>query len=622
MDALVRLEAFKNSRIGDLLFEQGYISRETLDNALKEQYRLGERLGRILTHNSQVRPYDLYRSLAHQQALPYANLMAELPDANLVRCELDKEYMRLRAIPWKYVDGRVIIACVELTSEVKVFAAQHYGVYAKFAIASPYDIQYALEKLCGKTLGEHACNYLYRIDPHASARHRNRFVSLTVLLLVALLVTLMSTPTGLHAVIILANCFFLATTVLKIVLFRAGKDGRGVMRLHPYEKLLPDRDLPIYTILVPLYKEARAIPRLLKSLGAIDYPSSRLDIKLIVEEDDKQTLAAIRKAKPPAFFEMVRVPKSEPRTKPKACNLALQFARGEFVTIYDAEDHPDPLQLKKAVTLFRRMPDHVVCLQARLNYYNRRENLLTALFALEYATLFDYLLPGLSRYRIPIPLGGTSNHFKTGILRELGEWDPYNVTEDADLGIRLAAKGYETRPFDSLTLEESPLTLHAWLRQRSRWIKGYMLTWLVAMRRPRQLLDRFGWQGFLGFQLFIGGASLVYLLAPFLWGVSLLWSVGYIPPAYAPPPWILTFCLLVLVTGVGVQWWLAGAVATAHRWWREWPAVLTYPFYWILHSLACFRAIRQLLTAPFYWEKTEHGMTTLLPGTKKAMDFA
>ena len=230
------------------------------------------------------------------------------------------------------------------------------------------------------------------------------------------------------------------------------------------------------------------MPRLVRDINALDYPRTRLDVKLLCEEDDDETIARIRAMDLPPHFHLVVVPDSQPKTKPKACNYGLQLATGDFCVIFDAEDRPDPDQLKKAVIAFGRVPSNVVCVQAKLNHFNQDQNLLTAWFANEYSMHFELVLPAMGAAESPIPLGGTSNHFVTSMLRELGAWDPFNVTEDADLGIRLHREGYRTAMIDSTTLEEANSQVPNWIRQRTRWNKGYIQTWLVHMRNPFALL--------------------------------------------------------------------------------------------------------------------------------------
>ncbi len=373
---------------------------------------------------------------------------------------------------------------------------------------------------------------------------------------------------------------------------------------------ISDEKLPVYSILVPLYREARVLPALIRALRAIDYPKNKLDIKLIVEMDDEDTARAADAAAADPRFSVIRVPDGLPRTKPRACNYAVPFALGEFTVIFDAEDIPETDQLRKAVAAFRASDDSVACLQARLNFYNANECWLAKMFALDYALWFDYLLPGLDRLNIPMPLGGTSNHFRTDALRAIHCWDPYNVTEDADLGIRLARAGLRVRTLDSTTFEEATTTLGNWLRQRSRWMKGYMQTWLVHMRSPRALYRNAGLRGFVGFQLFIGGTFLSAFINPLLW-LSFLLYVFFGTSLFVSPFGVLTahVSMVSLVAGNSIFAYLAMLGPYRRGWLELSPYGLTAPLYWLLISGAAMRALWQLFTRPFHWEKTEHGLS-------------
>jgi cellulose synthase/poly-beta-1,6-N-acetylglucosamine synthase-like glycosyltransferase len=363
--------------------------------------------------------------------------------------------------------------------------------------------------------------------------------------------------------------------------------------------------LPPYTIMVPLYREVAVLPGLVRALGKLDYPAELLDIKLVLEADDQDTIAAARALSKdaPVPLELVLVPHGGPRTKPKAINHALAFARGEYVVVYDAEDRPEPDQLKRAVATFRAGPRTLACLQARLNFYNARHNWLTRMFALDYALWFDVLMPGLDRIGVPMPLGGTSNHFRTAVLRAIGGWDAFNVTEDADIGIRLAQLGHGVAMLDSTTFEEAPTRVGPWLRQRSRWMKGYLQTWLVHMRDPVALLRRTGLSGFLSFQLFVGGALVFALVTPPLWIAFLL---AFLPQAGGTG-------LTPLVPGSGLLagnlllTWLAVLAPRRRGWEGLAPYGLSVPLYWALIAAAGYRGLWQLFTRPFFWEKTEHG---------------
>jgi glycosyltransferase XagB len=249
-------------------------------------------------------------------------------------------------------------------------------------------------------------------------------------------------------------------------------------------RLLSDAELPRYTVFVPLFKEVEILPHLANALARLDYPAAKLDIKIVLEEVDASTIEAASKLAFPGNVDLIVVPDRLPRTKPKALNYALQFATGDLAVIYDAEDRPEPDQLRKAATRFHRASADVACLQARLDYFNASENWLSRQFTIEYATLFRGLLPLLSRFGLPLPLGGTSNHFRIGVLRALGAWDPFNVTEDADLGMRLHRAGYRVETLDSTTYEEACCQSVPWIKQRTRWLKGWMQTFGVHMRSP------------------------------------------------------------------------------------------------------------------------------------------
>ncbi|GAB4151447.1 MAG: hypothetical protein Kow00107_02090 [Planctomycetota bacterium] len=395
---------------------------------------------------------------------------------------------------------------------------------------------------------------------------------------------------------------------------------------------LDDATLPMYTVLVPLYKEPEVASKIIKHIDALDYPKELLDVKLLLEENDEATIEACRSCDLPSYYEMIIVPHSLPKTKPKACNHGLDSALGEFLVIFDAEDRPEPDQLKKAVAAFRSVPDNVACIQAKLNYFNPYQNTLTRWFTIEYTAWFDLYLPGLHALGVPIPLGGTSNHFRTEVLKQLGGWDPFNVTEDCDLGIRLHAEGYRTKVLDSTTWEEANSRLGNWIRQRSRWVKGYFQTHLVHMRNPFKLLRKLGPKDFASFLLTVGGLSIMLVLNPLYWIIgltylsllvadwimgnpatdALAWRMLYTDPTDDP------FWSGISITFFIVTWVLVCAnllfvfinVLACHA--RDYkkliPLAFLSPLYWVLISIAALKGFWQLFTNPFYWEKTVHGL--------------
>lgn len=378
----------------------------------------------------------------------------------------------------------------------------------------------------------------------------------------------------------------------------------------PAPALLPDAELPTYSVLIPLRDEAAMVPQLARAMAALDYPPEKLDIKFVVEARSEDTVAAVRQVLGNPALRMVLVPDGPPRTKPKAIDYALPLARGRYVVIYDAEDVPEPGQLRLAASRFAADPS-LACLQAELVPDNASENALAALFAGEYAGLFSRLLPALARWRLPVPLGGTSNHFRIDVLRDIGGWDAFNVTEDADLGVRLARRGYRAEAFDSRTYEEAPLTVRAWMAQRTRWMKGWMQTFIVHNRAPRLFLRDIGWRGFVGFQLLVGGMILTSLLhtvfiAMLLVRLALEGVIGVVPRDI----WDWA-CVAILLSGYGGAFAIQVSGLVHQRAYHLLPIQLILPAYWLLHTIAAVRAAIELVTKPVYWAKTTHGVTRL-----------
>ncbi len=369
--------------------------------------------------------------------------------------------------------------------------------------------------------------------------------------------------------------------------------------------------LPVYSVLCPLYREARVLPEFVKNIEAIDWPKDKMDVLLLLEEDDKETRQAAASLNLPDYIKVVVVPHSLPKTKPKACNYGLSYVRGEYTVIYDAEDRPDPLQLKKAYLGFKKSSPKVVCLQAKLNYYNPKHNLLTRLFTAEYTLWFDVVLPGLQSIETTIPLGGTSNHFRTKVLKEIHGWDAFNVTEDCDLGVRLFSMGFRTAIIDSTTYEEANSRIGSWFRQRSRWIKGYLQTFLVHNRHPLRFVRTHGVHAFI-FQLLVGGKNAFVLINPILWLITISYflfrrTLGPTIEALYPPV-IFYMAVFSMLAGnfLSMYYYMLGC-ARRGTWWLV-KYVYLVPFYWFLMSLAAVKAVNQLLFKPHYWEKTMHGL--------------
>ena len=367
--------------------------------------------------------------------------------------------------------------------------------------------------------------------------------------------------------------------------------------------------LPKITVLVPLYKEAEVSSALLKRLTRLTYPKDRLEVLLVLEEGDSLTQMALADATLPAWISAIEVPSwGELRTKPRAMNYALNFCQGDIIGVWDAEDAPQPDQLQKVSAGFANAPPDVACFQGVLDYYNPRANWISRCFTLEYASWFRVILQGIARLGLVVPLGGTTMFVRREVLDRLGGWDAHNVTEDADLGVRLYRAGYRTQMLPTATYEEASCHFPAWVRQRSRWLKGFMATYLVHMRRPMQLAQTLGWRRFLGFQGFFLGTIGQFLLAPFLWTYWLVILGLAHPSAALLPEGLLLFGLssLIFFEALGVGLAIIGAFASGRPRLALWAPLL--PIYYLMGPVAVYKALYELLYDPFFWDKTSHGL--------------
>lgn len=460
---------------------------------------------------------------------------------------------------------------------------------------------------------EHATYGLRRSQPELSAGEPTWAWQKAALALLALAVAAGSIASPRHAAFFLVA--LLALPFLCVVLLRAtalwyatAQPAPATSRRDPAAAMPSSDALPRYSLLIPLYDEADVVPDLVKALDGLDYPRDKLQILILLEAVDTATRDAVAAQALPPHISTVIVPPGEPRTKPRALNYALRQTTGDLVVVYDAEDAPEPDQLRRAAALLAADP-HLACVQARLNVLNFEETCLTRQFAIEYTVLFDYLLPMLERLGLPLPLGGTSNHFSRTALEEIGGWDPYNVTEDADLGIRLARKGRSVTVLNSTTWEEAPPTFINWRNQRTRWLKGWMQTYLVHTREPLRMLRELGWFPFLGLQVLMGGLILSALVHPWFyviaaaeitWGPLLMVEQSSLSKVVT----VIGVVNLVLSYVIGAA---LGCLAVARRGRPQlmlW--VLAMPIYWLLISLAAYRALIQLATTPYKWEKTTH----------------
>lgn len=426
------------------------------------------------------------------------------------------------------------------------------------------------------------------------------FGVLLTLLPIAAIVAWRETLTALH---ILATLFFFACVAIRL-LAMAGRQPLSEAAPQP----VFDDEMPVYSVLVALHREARIVPALIQRLDKLVWPRNRLEIRLVCEADDAETLDAIRDVGLPPHMEVVEVPRGGPTTKPKALSYALPSVGGEIVALYDAEDEPHPLQLMEAWRRFKASGPELAAVQAPLEISNREAGHISRLFAFEYSALFRGLLPWLARRRLVLPLGGTSNHFRRSALEDAGAWDPFNVTEDADLAIRLARFGYHTQMITLPTLEAAPRAFRVWLPQRTRWLKGWAQTWLVHMRDPRRLMRDLGPGSFAVTQILMMGMLASCLLHPLLLttAVTLATCVATDGEVGVWRSLLLGMDVVNIVCGYGA-FLLLGWQSLAKKERRGyWKVVLFTPVYWMMMSVAGWRAVLQLSSRPHHWEKTPH----------------
>ena len=376
--------------------------------------------------------------------------------------------------------------------------------------------------------------------------------------------------------------------------------------------------LPRVSILVPLFRETEIAHALVARLSRLTYPKCLLDVILVLEEEDHLTRETLASIDLPPWVRPVVVPDGQPRTKPRAMNYALDFCQGEIIGIFDAEDAPDPDQITRVARRFQGAPRDLACLQGVLDYYNPRQNWLARCFTIEYATWFRTLMPGMARLGLALPLGGTTLYIRRDVLEDLGGWDAHNVTEDADLGFRLARHGYRTGMIDTVTEEEANCRPWAWVRQRSRWLKGYMTTWLVHMRAPRRLHAQLGPRKFWGFQAHFVAAVSQVVLAPVLWSFWLvLLGLPHPLEPVIPRAVLTSICAMFLTAEVLTLCIHAVTVSgPRHRHLLAW--VPTMHFYAPLAAIAAYKAIYELVFKPFFWDKTIHGLSVAARGRHRS----
>ncbi len=597
-------------RIGEILLRCGAVAPDRLRLALALQDGDRRRLGEILVSRRWASSEAVAAAAATQGGVAAADLEAAPPDPGLVDRLGAQACLRLGVVPWRPAGAVTVVAAASLPaardSRAEIEAA--LGP-VRFALAPREAIERAVLALRRASLSRLA---EFRVPAGESVRGMSlRLRMTTFALLAAALLAAIAAPLATLALLTLwAIVAMVATSGLRaaatlVQLWQVHVRGLRFSSVHAAP---PDEALPVMSLLVPLYREREIAGRLVERLARLDYPENRLDILLVVEADDRTTRDALAATALPVTMRPVVVPPGSIRTKPRAMNYALDFCRGSIIGVYDAEDAPAPDQLRRVVRHFRDSPPEVACLQGVLDFYNARTNWLSRCFAIDYATWFRIVLPGIARLGLVIPLGGTTLFFRRAALERLGGWDAHNVTEDADIGLRLARHGYRCELIESVTEEEANCRTIPWIRQRSRWLKGYALTWISHMRRPRLLLRDLGPWRFAGVQILFLGTLSTFVFAPFVWSFWLL-PFGLPHPLAPYVPWWLFVALGSAFLFTELVNIAAGALAVSsrsHRWLIPW--VPTMHFYHPLGAIASWKALVELVVRPFYWDKTAHGL--------------
>lgn len=602
--------------LGKILLDEGAVSHAHLLKAIIMRRRQNVPLGQILLAQGWVTEEAMTHALTRQWRTSSVDPATMPPDARLIDALGAAFCLKNMVLPWRRVAGVTFVA----TSRPEDFEAVMQNLTAGFG---PVRMLLATESgILGAIMARRSTSLIRRAEQSVPENQSCRGGGngwFGAALGVVTLCGVAAPRATLAALTAWVSLTLLASLVLKILAFCASlagtrqdkrfREGLAAGTITPPQLNGP---LPVISVMVPLFHEDRVAEKLIARLSRLDYPRELTDILLVAEESDEVTQTALKQATLPHWISVVSVPPGPLQTKPRALNYALNFCRGDIIGIWDAEDRPDPDQLYKVARGFAFADSDVVCLQGRLDYFNPRSNWLARCFTIEYASWFRTNLPGIARLGLVVPLGGTTVFLRRNVLEEIGAWDAWNVTEDADLGVRLARRGWRTELIDTTTDEEANCRVIPWIKQRSRWLKGYAATWAVHMRDPAALWRDLGPMRFLAFQVQFLGTLSQYLLAPVLWSFWLLALHLPHPIAAGSDIWVggstltmlIAFFVLSEITSLAINLWSIRGEKHRHLW--VW--TLTLPLYFPLGCLAAWKAIYETIARPFYWDKTVHGI--------------
>ncbi|MBT3143434.1 glycosyl transferase [Phaeobacter gallaeciensis] len=600
-----------HQRLGRHLVGNGIITQQQLVKALHLQLRLKAPIGEIIVAEGWASKRDILEMLSLQFGVQLADLEETPPTKELCDVMPAEFWLEHRVVPWMRLGPILLIA----TSRPDHFhlsksTLQTAGVIALPVLADEEQIVAALAAQYKKSLAAAAEERVDRVYSCRTWQSETRIPAIVASICLAAATYLIPTLV-LTALFLVAVATLLLFSTLKLISFVVYLQSKFRASSQPDTGLSSKGigfRLPKVSVMVPLYKEREIASALITRLGRLTYPKALLDVVLVLEEKDHITNETVARTELPSWIRVIRVPEHTGlTTKPRAMNYALDFCKGDIIGVWDAEDAPMPDQIQHVVERFNNAPDDVVCLQGILDYYNPRSSWRARCFTIEYSSWFRVILPGIARMKLVVPLGGTTLFFKRKVLEELGGWDAHNVTEDADLGVRLCRAGYRTELIDTVTFEEANFRTWPWVKQRSRWLKGFMVTYLVHMRSPSKLWADLGARRFFGLQAFFLGTLGQFLLAPVLWSFWLILFGLPHPVQAALPASFMTFSVGVFVATelLALAVGIAAVTSSKRHFLVGW--VPSMVFYFPLGVLAAYKALYELVSDPFFWDKTQHG---------------
>lgn len=596
--------------LGDELIKAGTITKSDALLAQLVGRRCDAPLDRILSAEGLATGQEVLD--AHARRLSTVTLSADdLAATDVAQTDLDPQNMLKHGfVPLNDERGRRVVATAhpenfrEMAADLPIELAG-----APRVLGARTDIQNRVVDVYRRQLTSAAQARVNETEScrNWGARPHGRLMMILVVVAALMIITLVFPIVVFDVLAVWAAFTLFVTAGMKAAAFVA-----ALSREDPEHRPVPpgqNQTLPKVSILVPLFRETEVLHALVARLTQVTYPKCLLDVILVLEENDTLTQETLAEIDLPNWIRPVICPDGQPRTKPRAMNYALDFCQGDIVGIFDAEDAPAPDQINQVARHFETAPPDVACVQGILDYYNPRQNWLARCFTIEYATWFRLMLPGMARLGFAIPLGGTTLYFKRNVLERLGGWDAHNVTEDADLGFRLARHGYRTEMVETVTEEEANCHFWPWIKQRSRWLKGYMVTYLVHMRRPRLLLRQLGPWKFLGFQAHFITALSQFILAPILWSfwLVLLGLPHPLDPVMSRTALATIGGMFLMVEVLNIFIHATAVSGKKHKHLMLWAP--TMHFYAPLGAIAAYKALYELVFKPFFWDKTKHGLS-------------